>query len=136
MEPSEGNNCMDIRKPVFGVSDQVQHKPDYTITSEDGYRLGSLVLGRRGIYVAKTNVPISCAADLPLCFCLYKNRFSHEAAHTCLDIRKPVFGTSHLIFLGPVVQSIVSLMTSLRCQLVKYMLTTLSNTLVFFVGKI
>ena len=35
---------------------------------------------------------------------------------------------------GPVVQSIFSLMTSLR-QLVKYMQTTLSNTLLFFVGK-
>ena len=36
---------------------------------------------------------------------------------------------------GPVVRSIVSLTTSLRCQLVKYMLTTLSNALLFFVGK-
>ena len=37
--------------------------------------------------------------------------------------------------LGPVVQSIVSLTTSLRHKLVKYMLTKLSNTLLFFVGK-
>ena len=37
--------------------------------------------------------------------------------------------------LGPVVQSIVSLTTSLRHQLVKYMHTTLSNMLLFFVGK-
>ena len=36
---------------------------------------------------------------------------------------------------GPVVQSIVSLATSLRRQLVKYILTTLSNMLLFFVGK-
>ena len=36
---------------------------------------------------------------------------------------------------GPVVQSIVSLMTSLRGHLVKYIPTTLSNTLLFFVGK-
>ena len=36
---------------------------------------------------------------------------------------------------GPVVQSIVSLTSSLRRQLVKYMPTTLSNTLLFFVGK-
>ena len=34
--------------------------------------------------------------------------------------------------LGPVVQSIVSLTSSLRRQLVKYMLTTLSNPLLFF----
>ena len=37
--------------------------------------------------------------------------------------------------LGPVVQSIVSLTTSLRRQLVKYMPTKLSNTLLFFVGN-
>ena len=36
--------------------------------------------------------------------------------------------------LGPVVQSIVSLTMSLGCQLVKYMWTTLSNTLLFFVA--
>ena len=34
--------------------------------------------------------------------------------------------------LGPVVQSIVSLTTSLRRQFVKYMLTILSNPLLFF----
>ena len=34
-----------------------------------------------------------------------------------------------------VVQSIVSLTTSLRGHLVKYIPTTLSNTLLFFVGK-
>ena len=37
--------------------------------------------------------------------------------------------------LGPVVQSIVSLTTSLRRQLVKYMPTELSNTLLFFQQK-
>ena len=37
--------------------------------------------------------------------------------------------------LGLVVQSIVSLTTSLRRQLVKFMWTTLSNTLLFFVEK-
>ena len=37
--------------------------------------------------------------------------------------------------LGPVVQSIVSLTTSLRGHLVKYIPITLSNTLLFFVGK-
>ena len=36
---------------------------------------------------------------------------------------------------GPVVQSIVSLTTSLRRHFVKYMLTTLSNPLSFFVEK-
>ena len=37
--------------------------------------------------------------------------------------------------LGPVVQSIVSLTTSLRRQLVKYMPTKLSNTLLFLLTK-
>ena len=36
---------------------------------------------------------------------------------------------------GPVVQSIVSLTTSLRHQLVKYIWTTLSNMLLFFSTK-
>ena len=49
-----------------------------------------------------------------------------------LVMRKPVLGVSNL---GPVVQSIVSLTTSLRRQFVKYMLTILSNPLLFFVGK-
>ena len=44
---------------------------------------------------------------------------------------EPVFAIQQ----GPVVQSIVSLTTSLRPQLVKYMPTKLSNTLLFFVGK-
>ena len=43
--------------------------------------------------------------------------------------------TSRFKGLGPVVQSIVSLTSSLRRQLVKYMPTKLSNTLLFFVGK-
>ena len=38
-------------------------------------------------------------------------------------------------FLGPVVQSIVSLTTSLRGHLVKYIPTALSNPLLFFVEK-
>ena len=37
------------------------------------------------------------------------------------------------IYLGPIVQSIVSLTKSLRCQLVKYMPFKLSNTPIFFV---
>ena len=36
---------------------------------------------------------------------------------------------------GPVVQSIVSLTSSLRRHFVKYMQTTLSNPLLFFVEK-
>ena len=40
-----------------------------------------------------------------------------------------------LAVLGPVVQSIVSITTLLRRHFVKYMLTTLSNPLLFFVEK-
>ena len=40
-----------------------------------------------------------------------------------------------LRYLGPVVQSIVSLMKSLIHLLVEYMLTTLSNTQLFFMEK-
>ena len=36
---------------------------------------------------------------------------------------------------GPVVQSIVSLTTSLRHEFVKYMSTTKANTVLFFVEK-
>ena len=42
----------------------------------------------------------------------------------------------NLIFLGPVVQSIVSLTSSLRGQLVKCLMTLLPNILIFFVEKV
>ena len=35
----QNNMSLVLRKPVFGVSDQVRHKPDCTAT-EDGQRLG------------------------------------------------------------------------------------------------
>ena len=40
-----------VRKPVFGVSDQVRHKPGCTAT-EDGYRLEISDLGRKGIVLS------------------------------------------------------------------------------------
>ena len=55
--------------------------------------------------------------------------FSHEAAHLeCLN-----FGPS--ANLGPVVQSIVSLMISLRHKFVKQISAKVTNTLLFFVEK-
>ena len=45
------------------------------------------------------------------------------------------FGVHRTDSQGQVVQSIVSLSMSLRCQFVKYMPTTLSNPLLFFVEK-
>ena len=40
-----------VRKPVFGFSDQVRHKPGCTAT-EDGQRLNISDLGRRGIVLS------------------------------------------------------------------------------------
>ena len=40
-----------VRKPVFGVSDEVRHKPSCTAI-EDGYRLEISDLGRRGIVLS------------------------------------------------------------------------------------
>ena len=40
-----------VRKPVFGVSDLVRHKPGCAIT-EDDLRLEIVCLGRRGIVLA------------------------------------------------------------------------------------
>ena len=40
-----------VRKPVFGISDQVQHKPDCTAT-DDGERLEISDLDRRGIVLS------------------------------------------------------------------------------------
>ena len=40
-----------VRKPVFGVSDQVRHKPGCT-TTEDGLRLEISYLGSRGIVLS------------------------------------------------------------------------------------
>ena len=58
---------------------------------------------------------------------------SHSSiAQSVFDCRYPIWICE---ILGPAVQSIVSLTTSLRRQLVKYMPTKLSNTLLFFVGK-
>ena len=42
------NMSLVVRKPVFGVSDQVPHKPGCTAT-KDGQRLEILDLGSRGI---------------------------------------------------------------------------------------
>ena len=44
--------------------------------------------------------------------------------------------TGLTIYLGPVVQSIVSLTSSLRGQLIKCFTTLQTNTLIFFVEKI
>ena len=45
------NMSLVVRKPVFGVSDQVRHKPGCTVT-EDGQMLEILDLGSKGIVVS------------------------------------------------------------------------------------
>ena len=83
-----------MRKPVFGVSDQVRHKPECTI-NEDGEMLE---ISNLGIEVEGLCYPCSenkgadqlrgnCEADLCLCFCICKKkRFFQDAvqlsAHT------------------------------------------------------
>ena len=68
--------------------------------------------------------------------------FFHDVASLSYSVlNKPIFSPDELrenqacANLRPVVQSIVSLTTSLRRQLVKFMWTILSNTLLFFVEK-
>ena len=76
-----------VRKPVFGVSDQVRHKPDCTAT-EHGYRLEISDLSSKGestIHIAKTKALISFAVTTKL-ICVFviayaKSRFSHNEAH-------------------------------------------------------
>ena len=62
-----------VRKPVFGVSDQVRHKPGCTIT-EAGYRLQISDIGSRGDSENKgaDQLRSYCAADLCLCFRICK----------------------------------------------------------------
>ena len=64
------NMSRNARKPVFGASDQVRHKPGCAATEDVWLRK------KRGctIQVAKTKALISFReADLRLCFCICKN---------------------------------------------------------------
>ena len=69
-----------MRKPVFGVSDQAQHRPGCT---DGGKRFIISDLGSRGI--AKTKALISCAVTAQL-ICVFvsayaKRWFSYNEAH-------------------------------------------------------
>ena len=69
-----------MRKPVFGVSDQVRHKPGCT-TTEDGWRIEIPDLGST-IRVANTKALISFAVTAKLIgvfvFAYAKIRCSHK----------------------------------------------------------
>ena len=76
-----------VRKPVFGVNDQVAHKPGCTAT-EDGLRLEISDLHKKRsctIHVVKTKALISFAVTAKLIcvfvFAYARGRFSHNAAH-------------------------------------------------------
>ena len=79
------NSSLVLRKPVFGVSDLVRHKPGCTAT-EDAYRLEISDLGSRGIHgtfrVAKTKALISFRVTAKLIcvfvFAYAESRFSHN----------------------------------------------------------
>ena len=51
-----------VRKPVFGVSDQVWHNPGCTVT-EDGYKFEILYLGSRGIVLSMKQKQRCCSAS-------------------------------------------------------------------------
>ena len=72
-----------LRKPVFGVSDQVPHKPGCT-AKEDGSRLEISYL-ESTINEAITKALISFAVTAKLIcvfvFAYAKSRFSHDPAH-------------------------------------------------------
>ena len=78
-----------MRKPVFGVFDQVAHKPGCTAT-EDGF--GFRKKKDCTIYVAKTKALISFAVTAKLIcvfvFAYAKSRFSHDAAHIKVLVRE------------------------------------------------
>ena len=59
-----------------------------------------------------------------------------EQVRYCIEfITQPIYKPREVEHQGLVVQSIVSLTSSLRVQLVKYFTTSLPNTLIFFVEK-
>ena len=86
-----------MRKPVFGVSDQLRHKPDCKAT-EDGWRLEISDLGNRGLYY--------------LCS---ENKGADQlrgSAPLFLNILKTGFLMTQLIFLLPFIYKGSNAMTS------------------------
>ena len=95
-----------MRKPAFGVSDQVRHKPGCAIT-EYGKRLEILDLDRRGIVLCSKNkgadqLPSYREADLRLCFRIFKKPvFSRRSSFHDLQVyvtKAKQFLTIHHIF--------------------------------------
>ena len=76
------NLSWDVRKPVFRVSDQLS-QPEQ---SQNYARCLKFWNRHCTICVVKTKALISCTADLRLCFCLGKLRFSHDATHLKINM--------------------------------------------------
>ena len=93
-----------MRKPVFGVSDQVGYKLGCTVT-EDGKSLEILDLEVEGLYYLRSGKKalISCTLSTQL-ICTFvfefaKSRFSHDWAHmiVCdISFQTQDFETDHL----------------------------------------
>ena len=66
-----------MRKPVFGVCDQVRHKPACSAT-QISYRLEISAIARRGIILSRQR---TTKALIRLHGCIWNKRFSHGAAH-------------------------------------------------------
>ena len=85
-----------VRKPVFGVSDLVRHKPGCTITEEICRGLKFRIKKVEGlnctIYVAKTKALISCAVTANLITGYRESDYREADLRLCFPIcRKPVF---------------------------------------------
>ena len=81
-EYNDNTNYMSriMRKPVFRVYDQVQHKPGCAVTEDSEKNKGDCT-----IYVAETKALISCTVNTQLIcvfvFAYAEIWFSHDAAH-------------------------------------------------------
>ena len=68
-----------MRKTVFGVSDQVRHKPDCAAT-EDGYRLRVQKVEGLDYLCSETKGAEQMRGLICALICAFTSRFSHDAA--------------------------------------------------------
>ena len=87
-----------VRKPIFGVSDQVGHKPDCAAT-EDGF--GFRKKRDCTICVAKTKALIRCAVTAQLIcgfvFAYAKSRVSHNEAQIMYAFMQELITQCHVL---------------------------------------
>ena len=89
-----------MRKPVFGVSDQVGYKPDCAAT-EDGFGFRKKRDCTTGICVVKTKALIRCAVTAQLIcgfdFTYAKSRFSHNEAQIMYAFMQELITQFHVL---------------------------------------